>query len=202
MKISICTGHNEYLKSLSKISIPNFESYCGYHGYDLLIYNDIDKLKPNKCINESFAWYKLIWLKKHLSNYDYILWVDIDALFINKKMPIESFISSSEIKLYLAGPFDKWNTGVFLIKNDEEINKMLEESWSDDDSTYYEQESLVRHSMKISEKYKSVVNLQSFMNSEQQDVFILHFPYTTYPILNNLNQIEMKEYWMKKFIKK
>jgi hypothetical protein len=56
--------------------------------------------------------------------------------------------------------------------------------------------------MKISEKYKSVVNLQSFMNSEQQDVFILHFPYTTYPILNNLNQIEMKEYWMKKFIKK
>lgn len=201
MRIAICTGYNETLRDLAKVSIPNFESYCEKHKYDLLVYNKIDKIKPNKSVDESFAWYKLIWLKKHLHNYDYILWIDIDALFINMDKSIESFIYSDKIKIYSSGPFDCWNTGVFLIKNDEEIYQMLIESWEDSDSIYYEQESLVKHSIKIQEKYKAIVNLQSFMNSGHQNIFIIHFPYTTFPILDNLTMLEIKEYWMKKYNK-
>jgi hypothetical protein len=84
-------------------------------------------------------------------NYDYILWIDADAIFINFNTKIEQFISRSLGRDILIAedmnPCCLINAGVILIKNTKWSQELFKQVWEldrYDHVKFYEQSALVK----------------------------------------------------------
>jgi hypothetical protein len=65
------------------LALRNMRAYCDYHGYDLLVIDrSLDPARP-------LVWSKLVALMRYLPDYDWILYMDGDALFANFSITIE-----------------------------------------------------------------------------------------------------------------
>ena len=89
--ICIVTGFNKLYYDIANITIPNFLQYCNYHNMDLHI-------STKNYVDERYNWG---WNKYHIisdviDNYDWIVWVDIDCLFINKNNKLQSITNGSQ----------------------------------------------------------------------------------------------------------
>lgn len=93
--------------------IKNREDYASLHGYDVINAND--------CINYSrpVAWSKLDALYKHLPNYDYIFFIDMDAVIMEPGIRLETLIDSAghEKEFIFTEDWNGLNSGVFIVKN-------------------------------------------------------------------------------------
>ena len=127
-KLCVVTGFDDKYHELAKISIPNYLNYVNRHNLDLHISTQ------NFNSNIHWGWNKYYIISKIISQYDWVVWIDIDCLFINKKVSLRDYIDDS-YSLILGEnknpPF--WYTeektyienGVFLLKNDEYGKSML-----------------------------------------------------------------------------
>jgi len=107
-----------------EISFPNKQRYCDKHGYDFISYTDsVQKdLHP--------AWSKVPYVSKHLSDYDWVVWMDSDTYLINANTKLESFIDESKnfiIQTKLSGSIC---CGAFFIKNSKWSVDLLSRWWS------------------------------------------------------------------------
>jgi hypothetical protein len=83
------------------------------------------------------TWIKIPLIKKHLLNYDYVVWIDADAIFVNNT-PIESLIDNACDLIITKNAPDKhhnkmWsmlNTGFMIWKNSEWSFKTLDYIWN------------------------------------------------------------------------
>lgn len=108
---------------LAQITAPNKATYCQRHGYAWLpCTSGFDPSRP-------VAWSKLLFLRRHLPDYDWIMWSDADSLITNPVIKIESFIRT---KADLVITVDKvgFNSGSFLIRNCPWSRAFLDEAWS------------------------------------------------------------------------
>lgn len=117
---------------MSKV-INNRLEYCNRHGYELINANEIiDHSRPA-------AWSKLKAVEKALRSgrFDYVMYIDMDAIIMNLDIPIEAFISAGNsgmrdkendesshqehppYDLIMTGDWNGPNTGVWLIRNSE-----------------------------------------------------------------------------------
>lgn len=133
--ICLVTGFNDLYYDIAKNSIPNFLNYCNIHNVDLHI-------STKNYYNEKYNWgwnkYKII--DNVIDSYEWILWIDIDCLFVDRKKDIRSLIDNNysliigenknapdwyvEDKSYI-------ENGVFLIKNDNFGKNMLNRFMTD-----------------------------------------------------------------------
>ena len=128
MRIAVVTKHSHLYNQIASVILPNKQEYCERHGYDFVIdRGDIDFSRP-------LNWTKVPAILAHLGNYDWILWSDIDTLFVDMSVRLEDFIRddlslvASLFKLTLRTDIEALNdfgyltytlhTGNFLVRND------------------------------------------------------------------------------------
>ena len=117
------------------LSSTNHLDYANEHGYSYLkqIVRDSDYLDWHP------TWIKIDILIKTLPIFDYVVWIDADAVFINKDIKIEDFIQE-EIDLILpkmemdrstGNVLTNTTTGFMIWKNSEWSLNLLNNLWND-----------------------------------------------------------------------
>lgn len=123
--------------------------------------------------SENIDW-GLFWLKpqfmlKHISKFDYILWMDDDAGIVDQTFNVEQFLNSlnPSKSIFLAKDENGLNAGVILMKNDEISKECLQYQISkaplpEYQKLYYDQSVLVdfveRHKDSFQELPGSIFN--------------------------------------------
>ena len=77
-------------KELAEITKTNNKKYCDIHGYDYICYD-------RKIINDdkTFHWQRYPMIKRHLRNYKWLFFLDIDAMIMNYNIKLEDLIDDN-----------------------------------------------------------------------------------------------------------
>ena len=108
MKFAVLTSCDKNFSELQEITSPNVRSYCEKHGYDCKI----------KKVLSAFD-----------DGYDYVFWIDADAIFVNKNIKLEDFIEENKL-FYFSCNWSALNAGVFMMKNTEFNKDFLNKVWN------------------------------------------------------------------------
>ena len=119
----------------SEYSIKINKIYCKKWGYDyIFIKHELDKMPP--------YWLKVYDMNIYLNQnkYDYIIYLDLDAVFFNQDYSLENIINEVDFNvpnenfdIYIgkdSSPLKVANTGVFIIKNSI-FSKRFVKEWLD-----------------------------------------------------------------------
>lgn len=120
MKILILSAYDKIYAdcNLGLLSEEKNKEYAHKHGYDFICDKNLD--------NEGhYFFYKFKSILKYIDQYDYIFWIDADAFFTNFSKRIESFIKSPEKTFIVTIDKQFLNTGVFIVKNCNEIKQIF-----------------------------------------------------------------------------
>lgn len=117
-------------EEIAKLTLPSKEEYCKIHGYDFINYE----------INEywrEIGWYKIDIFKEKLKDYDWIVYIEADAMVCNQTIRLENLIQNNLIginhynliisKNSVSKDTTGINCGVMAIKNCEWSEKFLNE---------------------------------------------------------------------------
>ena len=104
------------------LSFPNKQKYCDKHGYTFLSYTE----SLNEYCHPS--WSKILYLIKHLRDFDWLVWTDADTYIINSDIKLESFIKDGKefiIQCDTEGNYTAINAGVIFVKNSQFCYNLL-----------------------------------------------------------------------------
>ncbi len=158
-------------------SRKNHEFYTSKHNYQYHIYT-------HSLVDESIpTWNKVVALKNHIKDHDYIVWIDSDLVFTNLDIKIEDIIAKQPKKdLLVCDDIGGWtlNSGVLIIKKTEWSMNMLDKLWNMEHLPHYkgaEQAQLIEL-LKSESKDRYYIFPRSEFNQHpkewKQGMFILH----------------------------
>jgi hypothetical protein len=148
-KFALTTMYTENIKSYGEISTKNKEWYANKYNIDLIVTRD-------RLSNRHPAWDKIKCVINAMKgNYDYIIWMDADAIFLTDKIDFNSIINIYPDKNFIVcnDPYCPQssldisydynilsnlriiNTGVFIIKNNDEMKSLMETVWNTQTNT-------------------------------------------------------------------
>ena len=123
-------GKGDWPQELMTRVILNRVHYCEKHGYTPIVVSKTDNVNVNVDGNETdeedivdstrpIAWSKFLAIQTYLPDYDYLTYIDMDAVIMNFNTPIESFIEATGpcSDIILTEDWNGPNTGMFIIKN-------------------------------------------------------------------------------------
>ena len=121
MKVCLTTLYTDNFKSFAPLAIKSFEKFCEYNDFEIQIYDQVldNNIHP--------AWNKLLAVKDCFLKHDYVLWSDIDTLFLNNKKSFLDMANISKESSFLCS--SDWNgicSSHFFIKNNEYNNKLID----------------------------------------------------------------------------
>ena len=113
----------------------NHHEYSNKHGYSYIK----EIVKNDDYTNWHPTWIKIDVLKKYLPLYDYVVWIDSDAVFVNQAIKIEDLINDGvdlvipklEMDRVSGNMWTHTTTGFMIWKNSEWSNNMLNTLWSE-----------------------------------------------------------------------
>ena len=136
MKIAVVTWYNDNVKEYADINYSINKKYCETHGYDMI--------KSNVVRTEFTAtWERFPLLINHIFEYDYVMWIDSDAIFLKDSPPIiniinkypdELFIFSSDVDSLCDNDI---NAGVIIVKSSPHSCRILKEMYTNPILTRY-----------------------------------------------------------------
>lgn len=121
MEIAVITLGTSHIRQYSQYAFDINRSYCEKQGYTYIQYNDIlDQSRPA-------SWSKIPIVKRHLNEFDWIMWIDADAIFFNHDTRIEERIDETANLVLGKACGDQWidnsladyvnqNMGCFIIR--------------------------------------------------------------------------------------
>lgn len=140
MKVLIITAFTDHIRwdnygkcDYGDFAALNHLNYSNKHGYsyikEIVLNEDYSDWHP--------TWIKIDVLRKHISNYDYVVWIDADAVFVDDNIKIEDLISEDVDLILPKLEFDKvsgkmWthtSTGFMIWKNSEWSKNILSLLW-------------------------------------------------------------------------
>lgn len=124
MKIGVITITDHRYEPVDDITSPVNLQYCKDHGYE---FTPI-LLTKDRTWAET-VWHKIPVMTEWLSRYDWLMWIDADAMVMNHTIKIERLIeqtNAANISLIVSSDENGLNAGVFLVKNCEWSRKYLE----------------------------------------------------------------------------
>ena len=190
MKIGVVSLATKEIEDMS-IAILNKQAYCKKHNYTFINYKE--RLSKRHC-----PWDKIQCLLKTIHWFDYIVWIDADAVFQNHSITFESIIHEHPEKdvlickdpCFLAGEHCYINTGVIIMKNTFTSIQLLNDTWYSrneyvdtlDKYSYdgypHEQGAMAKM---LKTKYSDCFYLyeqtkfNTHPNSSDKDTFIIHY---------------------------
>ena len=193
MKICVVSLATKEIDDMNT-SILNKQHYCKKHDYTFVNYRE--RLSTRYC-----PWDKIQCLIKTINWFDYVIWVDADAVFNNQSIRFEDIINEHADKDLLickdpcyheTRPHCMTNTGIMIFKNTARSIQLLHDTWNscaDDnikvlnkfsyDGYPYEQGALAN--MLTTEKYSNCYYLyeqtkfNTHPSSSDNNTFIIHF---------------------------
>lgn len=129
MKFCIVTGFDKTYADVANISIPNYLKYANRHNFDLHI--STQSVYPSSI---PWAYNKFQVIKSVLPNYDWVMWIDIDCLFIKQSVSVTTLLDNNyNFILGINRQSPDWymedtsylESGVFLMKNEKKSFEML-----------------------------------------------------------------------------
>lgn len=131
MKIAVVTFYNKNYSELGNLTTKVMKEYCEHHGYDFICSMDESLYEGRTPL-----WAKIPLLKKNLANYDWLVWIDSDAMPVNFSYKLEGFIDEKYCAVLAhehhtddAGTCI--NTGIFFIKNCGYSEALLNGTWGE-----------------------------------------------------------------------
>lgn len=187
MKICVVSLYTPNISNIGDCMYDNVSRYCTKQQYDFVC--------GKESLDESRhpVWSKILILQSAIATnkYDWILWIDADALVVNDDIRIEDIIDrhrTSESLVLVSQDRNGLNAGVFLIKACQESHKLLQEVYDNVeclDHPLREQESLRRlleESNRYGDAYKYIPKneINSYLHpyhtgGYQPGDFIIHF---------------------------
>jgi len=119
-------------EGLMKIVTPNKERYVKLHGYDFIDASDMVNMQRPP------SWSKILAVKSHLPQYDWVFWNDADSLVTNFSISLEAIIMSvvgdvdfnDMPDLIVTEDVTGVNAGMFFVRNTEWSQQFLELWWN------------------------------------------------------------------------
>ena len=99
------------------VSMANKARYCLNHGWSLILGGEVPETR-----GRSARWNKVAWLRRLASSYEWLLWMDLDTLFVRFDVDLITMIAKDKdayFTLDQATPYEtetKVNTGSFLLR--------------------------------------------------------------------------------------
>jgi hypothetical protein len=180
MKIAVCSlSVGENYRNITQYGIDTRRNYCEKHGYTFI--------EEESAVDwtRHLAWSKIPLILKHLSSYDFLVWMDADSFVMNDTYKLEDFITrllGDKDLMYTTG--HNWvNTGVFFVKNTPFMKLFFQEAYKHTDQICWEQ-GAIDYLWRINwnnckEKIiivQNQVEFNSFWDLFSWGQFILHFP--------------------------
>jgi galactosyl transferase GMA12/MNN10 family len=143
-KVLVLSGYTENIASFADLARKNHEDYCARHGY------------AYQCPTAGFhryrapSWSKMLFILKALADkdtgasfsprWDWVFWMDIDAIFTNPAHTLEAFISGLAPTQDMLLGEDIWgiNTGLWFTKNTQWSYNCLVSVWHSDPLPFLE----------------------------------------------------------------
>jgi hypothetical protein len=118
---------NHVLYGIDKISAANRDQYIHRHGYTSIF----------KSVNEDAAGRHPVWAAIALplrllrsGHYDYVMWMDCDALFVDQSVKLETLIVDPDIDLYISEDGRGLSGGNWIIRYSDWSIKFLDSIYS------------------------------------------------------------------------
>jgi hypothetical protein len=142
MKICILTSYTDYIRwdnygkcDYGDFSSLNHHEYSNKHGYSYIK----EIVKNEDYIDWHPTWIKIDILKKYLPLYDYVVWVDSDAVFVNQDISIGNLIGDGidlvipklELDRVSGNMWTHTTTGFMIWKNSDWSNNVLNLLWDE-----------------------------------------------------------------------
>ncbi len=186
MKICIITAYsktNQWTTTgtcdYASIATKNHIDYCNKHNYTYI--SEVWDLGEYGTWHPT--WVKIFMLQKYINNYDYIVWIDADAIFYNKDVKIEELILDNSIDLIVPKlekdlEFHKITsaitTGFIILKNSfwckNLLGSMLENKNNSDE--YYHEQTVLDDFLKKF-YYDECPNLKNNLTEDLQQITII-----------------------------
>lgn len=193
MKIVVTQFYTSNI-SYGKFSEEINKKYCEDNGYIYYVEKDGNKIR-NKIGSRSWTWYKPFLIQEVFEQHpdcEYVLFMDIDAIFCNNKRKIEEFITNDFSILMTEdyGP-SLVNAGVMLIKNNQ-FSKDFMKNWWDiceefpqyKEGLWHDQTciGLLHQRLSTPNEFKIIDNFDFNARAYDSDRFIFHaFSYGSFP---------------------
>ena len=203
-KICIVMWYDDNIKNYADFSYEINKKYCEKHGYKLI------RDGTRRVKDRSPHYERIPLINKHLSKYDYIIWIDADAHFYLDSPQITKIIENNDTKDFifsgdsdtnifntiLNNAKDRINTGVLIIKNSSYSKKILN-LWERDSYLYenrINKESWHDQGVLRLIYFKNLLNIKSHSITIPYGV-IQHFSDSRFDHLENV--INLKQYFEK-----
>jgi hypothetical protein len=183
MKIALATLYTAEIARMAELTNPSKRAYCERWGYDFAcVEGTLDPDRPP-------AWSKVLLVRRLLDQYDWVFWLDADALIMNPDVALESLLdprySLILVKQPGPDPFGNLhlNTGSFFARSDEWSKGLMDDLYRQSqfiDHPCWEQEAfmhLYRHRPDVRERVKVEVDARKFnsiANSYVKGDFVFH----------------------------
>ncbi len=119
-KIAILGTFDDKYQEIANITQDNRKSYCRLHGYEFVSY------KFGK-LDRTPHWGRVLGIKKHIKDFDWIFYLDTDLVIMNKRIKVENFID--ENYNLIMGFKGHISTSGMLIRNCDWTMKFLDDWW-------------------------------------------------------------------------
>ena len=204
MKIALVTLCDHSELPYVKLSNGSKKDYCKLHGYDFVYYD------RNLCPDKHPVWAKIPAVLNIIDKYDYVFWVDADAVIANKDFKVETLFGEKDI--YVSVDIKGINFGIFAVKNSETSKKFLKKIYEMYplyfNKVFKEQQAASDLIMKdpLFSKSTEIVDIKKWNcyddvyphpvnNKFQEGDFILHRPWEKYlnTIKPNYRELRFKQ---------
>lgn len=124
MKLAILTCTTKNRKWLYDLTNPSKEQYCKLHDIDYIF---SDTYYPD--VNRHAYWNKIKMICDYLPHYDWVIWIDDDAGFVNT-YSIDNLLHDAQKPILYCEDLNGFNSGVLFVKNTEQTLAIFSFIWS------------------------------------------------------------------------
>ncbi|CAM9210175.1 unnamed protein product [Ectocarpus fasciculatus] len=105
--------------------VHNKEFYAKYHGYTMI--------DGNKYVDDTrgVSWFKLLAVEEALHSFDYVMYIDADAVIMDPKRPLDTFLIAGRGKdMIMTEDWSGLNGGVWIAKKSPWTHSFMKELWN------------------------------------------------------------------------
>jgi hypothetical protein len=127
------------------LALPSFTRYAERHGYEIVVGDGYANGRPP-------SWGKIPLLQRLLTSYDFVLWIDADALIIDDTVDLETIVPHDAFQAFVVTPSVPGAgiapcCGVWAFRAGMRAQEFLGEVWNQDDlidHAWWEQAAVMR----------------------------------------------------------